>query len=41
MKIRWLGWAGVEIEEQGEHIVIDPLRTRPQCSRGPEWRQRR
>jgi L-ascorbate metabolism protein UlaG (beta-lactamase superfamily) len=25
MKIRWLGWAGVEIEEQGEHIVIDPL----------------
>ena len=25
MKIRWLGWAGVEIEQQGEHIVIDPL----------------
>ena len=25
MKIRWLGWAGVEIEEQGEHLVIDPL----------------
>jgi L-ascorbate metabolism protein UlaG (beta-lactamase superfamily) len=25
MKIQWLGWAGVEIEAQGEHIVIDPL----------------
>ncbi len=25
MNIRWLGWAGVEIEEQGEHVVIDPL----------------
>jgi len=26
MRIRWLGWAGVEVEEQGEHVVIDPLR---------------
>ena len=25
MQIRWLGWAGVEIEEQGERVVIDPL----------------
>src|SRR5689334_2920699 len=25
MKIRLLGWAGVEVEEQGERIVIDPL----------------
>ncbi|HKH41896.1 MAG TPA: MBL fold metallo-hydrolase [Solirubrobacterales bacterium] len=25
MKVRWLGWAGVEIEAEGEAIVIDPL----------------
>jgi L-ascorbate metabolism protein UlaG (beta-lactamase superfamily) len=25
MKIKWLGWAGAEIEEQGERVVIDPL----------------
>lgn len=25
MRIRWLGWAGVEIEEQGELVVVDPL----------------
>ena len=25
MRIRWLGWAGVEIEERGERIVVDPL----------------
>jgi L-ascorbate metabolism protein UlaG (beta-lactamase superfamily) len=25
MRIRWLGWAGVEIEEHGERVVIDPL----------------
>jgi L-ascorbate metabolism protein UlaG (beta-lactamase superfamily) len=25
MRVRWLGWAGVEIEEQGERIVVDPL----------------
>jgi L-ascorbate metabolism protein UlaG (beta-lactamase superfamily) len=25
MKIRWLGWAGVEVEEQGERVVVDPL----------------
>lgn len=25
MQIRWLGWAGVEIEAQGERVVIDPL----------------
>jgi L-ascorbate metabolism protein UlaG (beta-lactamase superfamily) len=25
MRIRWLGWAGVEIEEQGERLVVDPL----------------
>jgi L-ascorbate metabolism protein UlaG (beta-lactamase superfamily) len=25
MRIRWLGWAGAEIEAEGERIVIDPL----------------
>ncbi len=25
MRIRWLGWAGVEIEAEGERVVIDPL----------------
>jgi L-ascorbate metabolism protein UlaG (beta-lactamase superfamily) len=25
MRVRWLGWAGVEIEAQGERIVVDPL----------------
>ncbi len=25
MKVRWLGWAGVEIEEDGATVVIDPL----------------
>jgi L-ascorbate metabolism protein UlaG (beta-lactamase superfamily) len=25
MRIRWLGWAGVEIETDGEAVVIDPL----------------
>ena len=25
MNVRWLGWAGVEIEAQGESVVIDPL----------------
>ena len=25
MRIRWLGWAGVEVEESGERVVIDPL----------------
>jgi L-ascorbate metabolism protein UlaG (beta-lactamase superfamily) len=25
MKIRWLGWAGVEVESGGEHVVVDPL----------------
>jgi L-ascorbate metabolism protein UlaG (beta-lactamase superfamily) len=25
MNVTWLGWAGVEIEAQGETIVIDPL----------------
>jgi L-ascorbate metabolism protein UlaG (beta-lactamase superfamily) len=25
MRITWLGWAGVEIEAQGERVVIDPL----------------
>jgi len=25
MKVRWLGWAGVEIEAGGEAVVIDPL----------------
>jgi L-ascorbate metabolism protein UlaG (beta-lactamase superfamily) len=25
MRVRWLGWAGVEVEEQDEHVVIDPL----------------
>jgi L-ascorbate metabolism protein UlaG (beta-lactamase superfamily) len=25
MRIRWLGWAGVELEARGERVVIDPL----------------
>lgn len=25
MRVRWLGWAGVEIEAAGESVVIDPL----------------
>jgi L-ascorbate metabolism protein UlaG (beta-lactamase superfamily) len=25
MKARWLGWAGVEVEHDGETVVIDPL----------------
>jgi L-ascorbate metabolism protein UlaG (beta-lactamase superfamily) len=25
MRVRWLGWAGVEIEAEGEAVVIDPL----------------
>lgn len=25
MRIRWLGWAGVEIEAEDERVVIDPL----------------
>jgi L-ascorbate metabolism protein UlaG (beta-lactamase superfamily) len=25
MKVRWLGWAGVEIEAKGSALVIDPL----------------
>jgi L-ascorbate metabolism protein UlaG (beta-lactamase superfamily) len=25
MRIRWLGWAGLEIEAHGERVVIDPL----------------
>jgi L-ascorbate metabolism protein UlaG (beta-lactamase superfamily) len=25
MRIRWLGWAGVEIEANGERVVVDPL----------------
>lgn len=25
MKVRWLGWAGVEVEGEGETVVIDPL----------------
>ena len=25
MRIRWLGWAGVEIESGGERVVVDPL----------------
>jgi L-ascorbate metabolism protein UlaG (beta-lactamase superfamily) len=25
MKIRWLGWAGFEIEAEGERLVVDPL----------------
>ena len=25
MQIRWLGWAGVELEQGGETLVIDPL----------------
>ena len=24
MKVRWLGWAGVEIEAEGAAVVIDP-----------------
>src|SRR5271165_4045565 len=25
MRIRWLGWAGIEVEAEGTRIVIDPL----------------
>jgi L-ascorbate metabolism protein UlaG (beta-lactamase superfamily) len=25
MRVRWLGWAGVELEQDGETVVIDPL----------------
>jgi L-ascorbate metabolism protein UlaG (beta-lactamase superfamily) len=25
VRIRWLGWAGVEIEAQGDRVVVDPL----------------
>jgi L-ascorbate metabolism protein UlaG (beta-lactamase superfamily) len=25
MKVRWLGWAGVEVEAEGATVVIDPL----------------
>ncbi len=25
MRVRWLGRAGVEIEEHGERVVVDPL----------------
>jgi L-ascorbate metabolism protein UlaG (beta-lactamase superfamily) len=25
MRIKWLGWSGVEIEEEGERVVVDPL----------------
>src|SRR5829696_934845 len=25
MKVRWLGWAGVEVEANGAAVVIDPL----------------
>ena len=25
MNVRWLGWAGVEIEADGTSVVIDPL----------------
>ncbi|MHB1837644.1 MAG: MBL fold metallo-hydrolase, partial [Solirubrobacteraceae bacterium] len=25
MKVRWLGWAGIEVEAQGERVVVDPL----------------
>ncbi len=25
MQMRWLGWAGVELEHEGETVVIDPL----------------
>jgi L-ascorbate metabolism protein UlaG (beta-lactamase superfamily) len=26
MQIRWLGWAGMEIEADGLRLVVDPLR---------------
>jgi len=25
MKVRWLGWAGIEVEEEGQTVVVDPL----------------
>lgn len=25
MRVKWLGWAGVEIEAEGERVVVDPL----------------
>ena len=53
MKVRWLGWAGVEIEADGAAVVIDPLadpgatfaalgeRARSRSSCRPWWRPRR
>src|SRR5947209_11051344 len=26
MRIRWLGWAGAEVEAQGERVIVDPLK---------------
>jgi L-ascorbate metabolism protein UlaG (beta-lactamase superfamily) len=26
MRIRWLGWAGAEVEADGERVVVDPLK---------------
>ena len=26
MRIRWLGWAGVEVEMEGDRVVVDPLK---------------
>lgn len=25
MKVRWLGWVGVEVQEDGQRVVVDPL----------------
>jgi L-ascorbate metabolism protein UlaG (beta-lactamase superfamily) len=25
VRIRWLGWAGLEIEARGDRVVVDPL----------------
>lgn len=25
MKVTWLGWAGIEVESEGERVVVDPL----------------
>ncbi|HEY0516778.1 MAG TPA: MBL fold metallo-hydrolase [Solirubrobacteraceae bacterium] len=25
MRVRWLGWAGVEVQAEGESVVVDPL----------------
>src|SRR5579859_1112173 len=25
MRVRWLGWAGIEVEDEGARLLVDPL----------------